>query len=221
MPASMAATPPPAGWHPDPSGSPNWRYWDGTQWTDQTKGYFKSIREVLGHSLFLRRDGLNPKAEDLLLGDEVVVRLGWGGLMNRMQGDVTVESSEGSWRIDQQGLLPPRHVFFDHTGQVAVMTWQLTAGTGTLTFGDQRVYTWKDEWVQIERHRINPKHRGQWWLWDSAGRAVIGAAHDGDTTSVQVPAEAGDVRELALFAGLGAYFVLRWLDSQVQRDRRH
>jgi len=215
----MEASVPAPGWYRDPSGSPNWRYWDGTQWTQQTKGYFRSVRELLGQALVLRRDGLNPKAEDLMWGDEVVVRLGWGGLINRMQGDVTVESGEGSWRIDQQGLLPPRHVILDHTGQIAVMNWQITSGKGTLTFGDGRVYTWRHEWVQVERHRVNPNHRGQWWLWDAGGRAVIGAAHADHVTSVQVPADAVDVRELALFAGLGAYFVLRWLDSQVNRDR--
>jgi hypothetical protein len=219
MPGGMEASVPAPGWYPDPSGSPNWRYWDGTQWTDQTKGYFRSIRDLLGQQLVLRRDGLNPKAEDLLYGEEVVVRLGWGGLVNRMQGDVTVESDEGWWKIDQQGLLPPKHVFFDHTGQIAVMTWQLVGGTGTLTFNDGRVYTLKDEWVKIERHRISPNHRGQWWLWDQSGRAVIGAAHADHVTTVQVPAESGDVRELPLFAALGAYFVLRWLDSQSHRDR--
>jgi hypothetical protein len=216
----MEASVPDPGWYPDPSGSPNWRFWDGTQWTEQTKGYFGSVRELLGQSLVLRRDGLNPKAEDLMHGDEVVVRLGWGGLMNRMQGDLTVESGEGSWKIDQQGLLPPRHVFFDNSGQIAVMTWQITAGTGTLTFNDGRVFTWKDEWVERGKNRVSPKHRGQWWLWDAAGVAVVGAAHDGDTTTVQLNPAAAGVPELSLFAGLGAYLVLRWLDSQVHRDNR-
>jgi hypothetical protein len=215
----MEASVPAPGWYPDPSGSPNWRYWDGTQWTDQTKGYFRSIRDLLGQQLVLRRGGLNPKAEDLLYGEEVVVRLGWGGLMNRMQGDLTVESDEGWWKIDQQGLLPPKHVFFDHTGQIAVMTWSLTMGKGTLTFNDGRVYTWKDEWVKIERHRINPDHRGQWWLWDASGRAVIGAAQGNHTTTVQLLPGTEDIRELPLFAAFAAYFVLRWLDSQVHHDR--
>ena len=220
MPGSMEASVPAPGWYPDPNGLPVWRYWDGTQWTDQAKSYFRSIRDLLGQQLVLRRDGLNPKAEDLLYGEEVVVRLGWGGLINRMQGDVTVESDEGSWRIDQQGLLPPRHVFFDHTGQIAVMTWQLMGGSGTLTFNDGRVYTLKAEWAKVDRRRVGlQNHRGQWWLWDQTGRAVIGAAHADQVTLVQIPATSGDVRELPLFAGLGAYFVLRWLDSQVQRDR--
>lgn len=26
----------PPGWHPDPSGQQQWRWWDGTQWTDHT-----------------------------------------------------------------------------------------------------------------------------------------------------------------------------------------
>jgi hypothetical protein len=219
MPGSMAATVPPPGWYPDPNGTPNWRYWDGTAWSEQTKSYFRSIRETLGQSLVLHRDGLNPKAEDLMLGDEVVVRLGWGGLINRMQGDLTVESSDGSWRIDQQGLLPPRHVFFDHTGQIAVMSHKLTQGISVLGFNDGRQFTWKPEWVKVERHRYGPKHQGQWWLWDANGRAVIGAAHDRVTTTVGINAEAGDVPELALLAALGAYLVLRWLDSQAHHDR--
>src|SRR4051794_14584777 len=216
----MEASVPEPGWYPDPSGSPNWRYWDGTQWTEQTKGYFRSVRELLGTSVWLKRDGLNPKAEDLMAGDEVVVRLGWGGLLNRMQGDLTVESGEGAWRIDQQGLLPPRHVFFDATGQIGVMTWQITSGTGTLTMSDGRVFVWKDEWIQLDRNRYSPKHQSQWWLWDNAGRAVIGGAHDGVTTTVQLLPDTGDVPELPLFAGLSAYLVMRWLDSLVHRDQR-
>src|SRR3954453_497124 len=216
----MEASVPQPGWYPDPSGAPNWRYWDGTQWTEQTKGYFGSVRRLLGTSLVLHRGGLNPKAEDLMAGDEVVVRLGWGGLLNRMQGDLTVESGEGSWRIDQQGLLPPRHVFFDNTGQIAVMTWQITSGTGTLTFTDGRQYVWKSEWIQLDNSHYTSKHQSQWWLWDQNDHAVIGAAHDGVTTTVQLLPDSGEVRELALFAGLGAYLVLRWLDTLASRDQR-
>src|SRR5690349_17119034 len=113
----MDASVPQPGWYPDPNGAPCWRYWDGTQWTEQTQSYFRSIRDLIGQSLVLHRDGLNPKAEDLKFGDEVVVRLAWGGLVNRMQGDVTVESGEAGFRIDQQGLLPPRQVLFDSSGQ--------------------------------------------------------------------------------------------------------
>lgn len=29
----------PAGWYPDPSGGPQQRYWDGTQWTDQVQAH--------------------------------------------------------------------------------------------------------------------------------------------------------------------------------------
>src|SRR4051812_7818714 len=32
-----AAAPPPAGWYPDPAGSADERYWDGTAWTDRTQ----------------------------------------------------------------------------------------------------------------------------------------------------------------------------------------
>jgi uncharacterized protein YxjI len=32
----MQSAPPP-GWHPDPSGAPQQRWWDGQQWTDQTQ----------------------------------------------------------------------------------------------------------------------------------------------------------------------------------------
>jgi Protein of unknown function (DUF2510) len=216
----MEASAPQPGWYPDPGGAPNWRYWDGTQWTDETKSYFRSIRELTGETLVLHRGGLNPKAEDLMHGEEVVVRLSWGGLVNRMQGDLTVESGEAAWRIDQQGLLPPRHVFFDHSGQIGVMTWQLTAGTGTLTLEDGRQFVWKDEWIRRDRNRYSPKHQSQWWLWESGGRAVVGGAHDGDTTTVQLLPGTADVPELPLFAGLAAYLVLRWLDSLASRDRR-
>jgi hypothetical protein len=216
----MAASVPDPGWYPDPTGSPNWRYWDGTQWTEQTKGYFLPVREVLGQPLVLRGGGLNPKAQDLMYGNEVVVRLGWGGLVNRMQGDLTIESSDGSWRIDQRFGFPPTHLLFDHSGQIAAMEWQITSGTGTLTFNDGRRFVWKAEWVKTERYRTPPTHHGQWWLWDQAGRAVIGTTYDNVDVAVTANPAAADVPELALFTGLGAYLVLRWLDSQVHRDRR-
>jgi len=34
--ARMQSAPPP-GWHPDPSGAPQQRYWDGQQWTEHTQ----------------------------------------------------------------------------------------------------------------------------------------------------------------------------------------
>lgn len=32
-------TNPPANWYPDPSGQPQWRYWDGSSWTDHYAPY--------------------------------------------------------------------------------------------------------------------------------------------------------------------------------------
>lgn len=29
----------PANWYADPAGNPNWRYWDGTRWTEHVAGY--------------------------------------------------------------------------------------------------------------------------------------------------------------------------------------
>jgi len=38
-PAALASAPlPPAGWFPDPERAGLWRYWDGTQWTEQRSG---------------------------------------------------------------------------------------------------------------------------------------------------------------------------------------
>ena len=212
---------PTAGWYDDPRDGGKLRYWDGAAWTAQSQSYFLPIRDALGQTLVLHGGGLVPKAEDLKLGDQVVVRLGWGGLMDRFSGDLTLESDSGSWRIDQQGLLPPRHVIFGATGQVAAMEWQLTKGTGTLTFTDGRRFVWDDEWTKVDRWATPVRHAGQWWLWDTSGRAVIGAAHDGTTTTVQANPAAAEIPELALLAGLGTYLVLRWLDTQVHRDRRH
>ena len=31
--------PPMPSWHPDPSGAPQYRWWDGTRWTDEVKAY--------------------------------------------------------------------------------------------------------------------------------------------------------------------------------------
>jgi hypothetical protein len=30
----------PAGWHPDPGGAAQWRYWDGTAWTEHVSPYY-------------------------------------------------------------------------------------------------------------------------------------------------------------------------------------
>ena len=35
-PQPPAPSAPPAGWHPDPQGAPQQRYWDGTRWTEHT-----------------------------------------------------------------------------------------------------------------------------------------------------------------------------------------
>lgn len=35
-PSTSEPSAPPAGWHPDPQGAPQQRYWDGTRWTEHT-----------------------------------------------------------------------------------------------------------------------------------------------------------------------------------------
>ena len=36
---------PPRGWYPDPAGSSAWRWWDGTQWTDDLEPYATVVAE--------------------------------------------------------------------------------------------------------------------------------------------------------------------------------
>jgi hypothetical protein len=47
-PASAAAPVPPAGWHPDPTGRHDHRWWDGTTWTDQVSDAGTAGTDPLG-----------------------------------------------------------------------------------------------------------------------------------------------------------------------------
>ncbi len=217
----MSTAAPSPGWYADPAGAPQWRYWDGVQWTEQAQSWFLDARTAVGQTLELRRGGvgLGGKPDDLRLGDGVVARLTWGGIMNRFSGDLTVQADDGAWRLDQQGLLQPRVLIFDPSGQVGRYEWQNIQKGGPLTFADGRWYQWASEF--ISRGMVHDS--SQWWLWDSRQRAVLGARVERGTTTVNLRPEAGEVPEIGRLAGLAAYLVLRWLDAQASRRsrRRH
>jgi hypothetical protein len=143
---SSAATP--AGWFPDPSGAPCWRYWDGAAWTERTQRWFRPARDAVGATLVLDRGGVGNAPEDLKLGPETVVRLAWGGLTNRMTGDLEVQAADGRWHLDQQGVLHPKVVIHGAGGQVALYEWRKAQGDGTLTFSDGRRLAWAAEWTE-------------------------------------------------------------------------
>jgi hypothetical protein len=218
---TYAATP--AGWYPDPAGSPCWRYWDGAAWTERTQGWFRPARDAIGATLVLDRGGFGNAPEDLKLGNETVVRLAWGGLVNRMSGDVELQAADGRWRLDQQGLLDPKVVIHDGDGggQVALYEWRKAQGDGTLTFSDGRQLAWAAEWTDRGSLSRSNDQAGQWWLWDGQRRAVLGGALAGQELSVSLRPEAAAIPELGLATGLAAFLVVRWWDSQAKRDRRN
>ena len=215
---SSAATP--AGWYPDPAGAPCWRYWDGTAWTERTQGWFRPARDAIGTTLVLDRGGAGNAPEDLKLGPESVVRLAWGGVVNRLTGGLEVQSADGRWRLDQQGLLHPKVVIHGATGQVAVYEWRKARGDGTLAFSDGRRLEWAAEWTELGDLRHRNDQAGQWWMWDAQRRAVLGGALAGQEVTVALRPEAAEIPELGLVIGLAAFLVVRWWDAQHARDTR-
>jgi hypothetical protein len=211
----------PAGWYADPSGAPCWRYWDGAAWTDRTQGWFRPARDAIGTTLVLDRGGVGNKPEDLKLGSESVVRLAWGGMLNRLTGDLEVQSADGRWRLDQQGLLHPKVVITSAAGQVGLYDWRAARGDGTLSFADGRRLEWAAERAEIGNPYRSNDQSGQWWMWDAQRRAVLGGALAAQQITVTLRPEAAEIPELGLVTGLAAFLVVRWWDSQAKRDRRN
>ena len=216
----MSTAAPSPGWYADPAGALQWRYWDGTQWTEQTQGWFLDARAAVGQTLELHRGvGLGGKPDDLRLGDGVVARLTWGGVINRFSGDLTVQAADGAWRLDQQGMLHAKVLIFGATGQIGLYEWQNIQKGGPLTFADGRAYQWASEFTSRGMLSRSFDESSQWWLWDSHQRAVLGGRLERSTLTVTLRPEAAEVPELGLLAGLAAYLVVRWWDTQSSRDR--
>ena len=219
----MTQSAPPPGWYADPAGAPWWRYWDGAAWTDQTRPWFASMREAVGQELRMDQGGLTAKADDLKLGDQVVARLAWGGMMERVGGDATVQTAEGAWRLDQQGFLHAKVVILDPTSAAAagVLEWADGLRRGTLALAGGRTFQWAAEAIIRNRLRVGIRsmsYIGTWWLYDPTGRPVIRAhLEEGVITITPLP-ESGDLPELALLVPLAAYCVLRWWDSRPSGD---
>lgn len=214
----MTSPAPAAGWYPDPGGQPCWRRWDGAAWTEETRGYFRPIADAVGGTLTLHQGGLSAKADDLKLGEDVVARVAWGGLVNRMAGDATAQASDGSWRLDQQGLLHPKISIFGSSGQIGLYEWKHSSGGGALTFADGRALTWAAELADIGvRSRANDQ-RGRWWLWDAQRQALLGAALEATEITVSILPAAAALPHLGLHTCLAAVLVMRWWDQSAGRD---
>ena len=215
----MSAASPPAGWFPDPAGTPCWRFWDGAQWTEQTRSWFASIRDLLGQDLRLHRGGITAKADDLKLGEAVAARLAWGGIMSRAGGDTTVQTAEGAWRLDQQGFLHAKVLVFEAVSgqQVALFEWGGALRSGTLRLADGRAFQWVNESWRRNRARVGIRsmaYVATWWMMAPDGRPVVGAHLEEGVITVRPLPEGAEVPELALLVPLAAYLVMRWWDSQ-------
>ena len=214
----MGTAAPSPGWYADPAGAPRWRYWDGRQWTDQTREWFLAARTALGQSLDLHRgSALGGEPDDLRLGEGIVARLAWGGIVDRFSGDVTVQAAEGTWRLDQKGLRQAKLAILGPQGRVGLYERQKIKKGGPLTFADGRSYRWAGE--PITRGILSPSFdkSSQWCLLDPQERAVLGARLERRRVTVTLAPEAAEVPDLGLLAGLGAYLVLRWWDERSGR----
>ena len=219
-----------------------WRYWDGTGWTEYTSGRLAPMTEAVGRSLILEQQSIKGPQDRIRLGEAVVGRFSW---RHRLGGDVIASSADSSWRFDEQraGLLsvPTVHVFTPAGAEVASFQFhdgrRMSWGGFWLspTAGGPRLYQWTPSATSQDQLRISFGStwgiEEEWGYWDvfnpeqvpvlrgraswKGGRWITtptGQASMGGHIELAIEAAAGSEPNLSLLALFGVYLLLRWVD---------
>ena len=164
-------------WHPDPYGEASWRLHDGAAWTGHTAPAretpdLQPFTIALNKSVKLEQG----KGTDVVKCDDTPV-----GLMHQpsFTGNVTVETSNGAWHLDREGILrgAARVSVQPSNQEIAHFQWDHASGTdGTLQFPDGR-------WFRLTRATslagegvtspaaYDPNHRI--WVWYDHTRTPV------------------------------------------------
>jgi hypothetical protein len=169
----------PATWRPDPIGEASWRWWDGNDWTGQVAPARQApelapLASVVGRSLKL--DQQQGAGTDVLQCDGVPV-----GLMYKpWAGELTGETSSGTWLFDRQGVVTGRaRVLVQPSSQeIGMFAWDgIGTGTdGTLHFVDGRWFRLTRA-AQLAAEQVaspaayDPSHAV--WVWYGPDRAPL------------------------------------------------
>lgn len=210
------------GWYPDPSGTPNWRWWDGTRWTETTEPYLTRLAEVSDQAITLDEgSGLGVGENRMFAGEALVGRLLWGGLKNRLTGDATFITAEGACGADGRGLIDRKvHLLRADSGQeIGRFDYAGFSGkNGVLNLSDGRTLHWGAgrTWSSMN---WGPDW-GEWYLSSPNGDTVLSAfTHDREGYRVTISPEAREEPWLPLMVPLAFYLLVKWQDTQASRPR--